>query len=342
MTALKASLVIAAFAAAVVCPGARAQTAAPAPVAPPAAGPAPSTATQTIDLMNQIWGKHPFARANHAKGVVAEGSFAPSPAARRLSRASIFGGPVVPVTVRFSDSTGLPTLPDASDDANPHGMAVKFHTASGGYVDLVTNSLGFFPVATGEEFLALFQALASSPPGAPHPTPAEQFFAAHPAVLPAFASATTPVSLARESYNGVDAFVFVDAAGHRQPFRFKIVPVAGTKHLAPAVAAKLPPDVLVDELPRRLAHGHVAFRLMAQLAAPGDVTKDPTRPWPATRKLVDMGTITLTRAAADQVQAQKDLRYLPTQLEPGIEVSDDPLIEARSRAYVISFVRRAR
>jgi catalase len=305
--------------------------------------PAPNTATQTIDVMNQLWGKHPLTRANHAKGIVAEGSFVPAAAARRLSRASIFAGPAVKVDVRFSDSTGLPSLPDGSGDANPHGMAVKFHTASGGYVDIVANSLAFFPVANGEEFLALLQALAASPPGTPKPTPAERFIGAHPAVLPAFASATTPASLARETYNGVDAFVFVDAAGHRQPFRYRIVPATGRPlHLAPAVAAKMPPDFLVDELKRRLARRPVAFHLLAQLAAPGDQTKDPTQPWPASRKLVDMGTITLTRAAADNVQAQKDLRYLPTQLEPGIEVSDDPLIEDRSRAYVVSFVRRLR
>jgi catalase len=312
--------------------------------APPvlAQTPAPSTATQTINIMNQVWGKHPLMRANHAKGVVVEGSFTPTAVAAALSKASIFAGPVVPVTVRFSDSTGLPTLPDGVPDANPHGMAIKFHTAAGGYVDLVENSLAFFPVATGEDFLALFQALAASPPDAPHPTKAEQFIAAHPAVPKAFGSVATPSSFARETYNGVDAFVFVDAAGNKAPFRFKIVPDAGTEHLSAADAAKMPPDFLVDELPQRLAHGPVVFHLMAQMAAPGDSTKDPTQPWPDDRKLVDLGTLTLTRAAADNVQAQKDFRVLPTQLEPGIEVSDDPLIEARARAYVVSFVRRAR
>ena len=43
-----------------------------APVAAHAQG---STAVQTIDAMNQLWGKHPGYRANHAKGVVVEGTF---------------------------------------------------------------------------------------------------------------------------------------------------------------------------------------------------------------------------------------------------------------------------
>jgi catalase len=48
----------------------------------------------------------------------------------------------------------------------------------------------------------------------------------------------------------------------------------------------------------------------------------------------------LSTAAADNVKAQRDLRFLPNRLASGIEVSDDPLIDARVRAYVISFGRR--
>jgi catalase len=302
---------------------------------------AQDSATQTVDVMNQLWGKNPGMRANHAKGVVTEGVFTPTPAGAKYSAAAIFAGKPVPVTVRFSDSTGLPAIPDGSPGANPHGFAVKFHLPDGKDVDVVTNSLQFFPVATGEEFRDLLQALAASPPDAPHPTKAEQFFAAHPAAPKAFGSVATPSSFARETYNGVDAFIFVDAAGKRQPFRFRFVPVAGEEHIKPEDAAKLAPDHLVDELPKRLAKGPVSFRMMAQLAKPGDQTKDPTQPWPADRELADLGTITITKAAPDNAAAQKALRYLPNRLTPGIEVSDDPLIDARVRAYLISFGRRA-
>ena len=299
-----------------------------------------STATRTVDEMNAIWGRHAGMRANHAKGVVVEGSFTPTPAAAALSKATIFSGPPVQVTVRFSDSTGLPGLPDGAPEANPHGMAIKFYDVNGD-VDVVTNSLAFFPVATGEDFLALLTALAESGPDAPKPTKADQFLAAHPTVAKALATVGTPVSFARETYNGVDAFIFVNADGKRQPFRFQFVPVAGTEHMSAAEAAKQPPDFLVDELPGRLAAEAVAFHVIAQLAEPEDQTRDPTQPWPADRKRVNMGTITLTRAASDNVRAQRELRFLPNRLTPGIEVSDDPLIDARVRAYVISFGRRA-
>ena len=299
-----------------------------------------TTATQTVDAMNQLWGRHPGTRANHAKGIVVEGSFTPTPEAATLSKASLFGGKPIPVTLRFSDSTGLPTIPDGVNDANPHGLSMKFHLADGGEMDVMSNSLAFFPVATGEEFRDLLQALTVSGPDAPKPTKAEQFIAAHPAVLKAFASASTPTSYAREIYNGIDAFIFVDAAGKRQPFRFQFVPVAGAEHMAPADAAKQAPDFLQDELTKRLAKEPVAFRMMAQLANPGDQTKDPTQPWPADRRMADLGTIEITKTAPDNAAAAQALRLLPNRVPAGIEVSDDPLISARVQAYVISFGRR--
>jgi len=108
--------------------------------------------TQIVDAMNKIYGVHPGFRANHAKGVVTGGSFKAAPAAARLSKAVIFNGGPIPVTVRFSDSTGIPNLPEGSPLASPHGMAIKFHLPDGGETDLVINALKFFPVASGEDF----------------------------------------------------------------------------------------------------------------------------------------------------------------------------------------------
>src|SRR6516164_5526037 len=104
---------------------------------------------QLVDAMNKVFGVHPGFRANHAKGVVAEGSFTASPEAAGLSRAVLFSGSPIPATVRFSDATGIPNVPDGADVANPHGMAIKFHLPDGSDTDMVINSLKFFPVATG-------------------------------------------------------------------------------------------------------------------------------------------------------------------------------------------------
>ena len=193
--------------------------------------------TQVVDAMNKAFGTHAGFRANHAKGVVVEGSFKASSRATVLSKAALFNGSTIPVTVRFSDSTGIPNLPDGSDLANPHGMAIKFHLPDGSDVDMVTNSLKFFPVSNGAEFRDLFLAIAASPPNAPKPTKLEQFVASHPAVAAASATAATPNSFADEEYHGIDAFVFVNKAGERQAIRYLIVP-EHIAHLDAADAAK--------------------------------------------------------------------------------------------------------
>ena len=119
------------------------------------------------------------------------------------------------MTVRFSDNGGLPTVPDGSADANPHGMAVKFRLAGGSEVDFVTNSLKFFPVSTAAELRDLFEAIAASPPDAPKPTKFETFVASHPTLPKAFATAATPASLAEEQYQGINAFVLRRQSGQR-------------------------------------------------------------------------------------------------------------------------------
>lgn len=300
-----------------------------------------SVPEQIVDTMNLLYGRHPGIRANHAKGVVVEGSFQPSDEGGKLSSAVLFQGGPIPVTVRFSDSTGLPDLPDGAPNANPHGMAIRFDLTDGGQMDIVANSLPFFPVATGEEFRDLLQAASMSGPDAAKPTPIQRFLAAHPAAPAAIGSLATPTSLATETYNGVNAFVFVDAAGKRQPFRFQISPVAGTEHLSAEDAAKQTPDFLMTELPARLAKEPARFRLLAQLAEASDPLDDATKPWPAERRMVDLGTITLTKPVADSAAAEKELLFMPTNLTDGIEASDDPLIQTRVDAYAISFDRRS-
>lgn len=294
---------------------------------------------QLVDAMNKVFGVHPGFRANHAKGIVAEGNFKASPEAAGLSRAALFNGSPIPVTVRFSDSTGIPNIPDGSANANPHGMAIKFHLPNGADTDMVINSLKFFPVATGEDFRDLLLALAESPPNAPKPTKFEQFAASHPSVPAAFATVSTPDSFADEEYYSIDAFVFVNATGARQAVRYQMIPER-VVHLAAADAAKQPPNFLMDELPERLKQGRVTFHLRAQLATAGDSTKDPTIAWPNDRKSVELGVLTIDKVVADSAEAEKKLLFLPGALTEGIEKSDDPLIDIRDGAYALSFSRR--
>jgi len=294
---------------------------------------------QIVDALNRLFGVHAGMRANHAKGIVATGSFQASPEAATLSKAQIFNGDAIPVTVRFSDATGIPNLPDGAGAANPHGMAIKFQLPDGGETDMVINALKFFPVATGADFRDMLVALADSPPDAAKPTKFEQFIANHPSVTRANATIKTPASFAEEEYHGVDAFIFVNKANNKQAVRYTMVP-ENIVHLGADEAAKRAPDFLMTEITTRLKQGPVTFHLKAQLAAPGDSTKDPTQPWPYDRKIVDLGVLTIDKAAPDSLEAQKQLVFLPGRLIDGIEASDDPLIEVRDAAYAISFSRR--
>lgn len=295
--------------------------------------------TQIVDLANKVDGAYPGYRAFHAKGLVVEGSFKASASAAQLSSAALFSGKSIPITARFSDGSGMPTVPDGSP-AMPRGIAIKYHLAGGHDTDMVTNSFKFFPVGTGEDFRDLLQAIAASPPDAPHPTKLEQFFGGHPNAPKAIGSLPIPDSFADEEYHGIDAFIFVNKAGKRQAVRYVIAPEK-LVHITPEEAAKLSPDYLFDDVAKRISQKPLVFHLRAQLAEPGDPTNDASQPWPDDRKQVDLGVLTITRVLPDSAAAERKLLFLPTNLTPGIELSDDPLPNVRAAAYGVSYGRRS-
>src|SRR6266403_2012901 len=112
-------------------------------------------------------------------------------------------------------------------------------------------------------------------------------------------------------------------------------------HLTPEEAAKQSPDFLFDELAKRIARKPVVFHLKAQLAEPGDQTKDASQPWPDDRKVVELGVLTLNKVVPNTLEAEKKLLFQPTNLTAGIELSDDPLPLVRAAAYGVSFGRRS-
>ncbi len=295
-----------------------------------------------VNALNTLaGGPHPGFRANHAKGVLVSGTFTPSKAAASLSKAAHFVKPV-PVLVRFSDTTGVPTIPDASPQASPHGMAIRFKLPDGGSTDIVSISANGFPVATPQEFLALLTAISGSGPAVPKPTPLEQFLGAHPAAAKFVSTPRPPPqSFATLAFYGVNAFKLTNARGLSRFARYQILPVAGEHALTPEQAAKADPNYLMEELPKRIAAGAVRFRLLAQLARDGDSTDDPTAVWPSDRETVELGLISLTATEKDQAKEQKALLYNPLSLVPGIEASADPILAARPPAYAVSFAQRA-
>src|SRR5258705_13966058 len=142
-----------------------------------------SLAQQIFEVMAQDPGTKPGYRVAHAKGIVCEGTFVPSAGAAKLSRAAHFQGGTVAVTVRFSDGSADPFVPDNSHDAGPRGMAVRFKLPGGGQTDVEGQNHNGFAVGTGEEFLALVKAALATDPSQPPPWPIEAFLGPHPRAL---------------------------------------------------------------------------------------------------------------------------------------------------------------
>lgn len=300
-----------------------------------------SLAEQLVDAFNAVFGVHPGLRANHPKGVVLEGTFTPSSSAPSLTKAAHLQKrkAPIPVTVRFSAGSGLPTVPDTND--MPRGMAVKFALPDGTKTDLVVLSFNGFPVATAEEFRDFLLAVAASGPDAPKPTELEKFLGGHPAAK-AFVETPKPppVSYGTLPYFGINAFKFTNAKGTSTHARYQLQPVAGAKYLSTEQLARMGPEYLTEEIRERVRRGPVKFTLLAQVAEQGDTIDNPTIVWPDTRKKIELGTITITKAVADSQAAEKKLLFVPGALVPGIEPAD-PMIAARSAAYIVSLSRRA-
>lgn len=296
------------------------------------------------DLLEQfdtVFGLHPGFRPAHAKGVLLTGSFTPSSEAAALTRAPHIARGSTPVTVRFSDSTGIPVIPDNDTNASPRGLAIRFHLAEHVHTDIIGHSTDGFPVHTGQEFLQLLRAIAASANSKASPSPIEAFLGTHPAAR-AFVQAPKPnaSSFAREAYFGVTAMRFIDKSGVARHGRYRILPAAGIEHLDDTAAKANSANYLFDELAQRVTSGPVKFNIEVQVANEGDVVDNATIHWPADRRVVPFGSVVLTAKVPDDAKEQKQIIFDPIPRVDGIEPSDDPLLEVRAALYLLSGRRR--
>ena len=287
------------------------------------------------DLLGQfdtIFGLHPGFRPAHAKGMMLSGTFTSSHEAMSFTRAPHAMRESTPVTVRFSNGTGLPLIPDNAPDSNPRGLAIRFQLADHVHTDIVSHSTDGFPTRTGQEFLDFLRAVAAGDPSA--------FLAEHPAAL-AFVQTLkpSPASFATEAYFGVTAFRFINQQGLARYGRYRISPKAGVEHLDEAAAKSKDENYLFDELARRIAAGPIGFDIHVQTADDQDIVDDATIHWPSDRPLVHFGTIELMAKASDD-EAHRRIIFDPIPRVDGIEPSDDPLLELRAAIYLLSGRRR--
>jgi catalase len=294
------------------------------------------------DLLEQfdtIFGLHPGFRPVHAKGALLTGSFTPSRDAVSLTRAPHIARESTPVIVRFSNSTGIPLIPDNDPNANPHGMAIRFMLAEHVHTDIISHSTDGFPVRTGPEFLEMLRAIAANASN-PSPSPIEAFLGAHPAAFAFVQPRPVPSSFAREAYFAISAFRFTNKDSLSLYGRYRITPDAGVENLDDATAKNKDANFLFDDLTRLISAGPISFQIKVQIANENDVVNDATIHWPEDRPLVSLGKLTLNAMVSDEAHAQKAIIFDPIPRVDGIEPSDDPLFELRSAIYLLSGRRR--
>lgn len=299
-------------------------------------GPPPQ---KMVDALYTAFGDN-HSRAVHAKGIMATGIFEPSQEARQLSAASIFAKGRLPIVVRFSDFTGIPTIPDTIGDANPRGFAVKFKLPDSSDADVIAHSFNGFPTSTSEEFRQLLLAIGSSGSNIEKPTPLERFLAAHPVATTFLTTQKPPPeSYATLNYYGVNAFEFTNAQQLRHFVRYRFVPEAGESVLTAEQLATKGPDYLQSELPARLAIRPAVFTWYAQVAEGSDVVGDPSTAWPDRRQVVKLGNLRIDRMIADPAVAEKATMFRPLNVPNGIAPAD-PMLGIRQNAYPLSFSHR--
>lgn len=298
---------------------------------------------ELIDAIQDVTGRHEGKRAVHAKGTLCAGTFTATPAARERSTAPHLQGDQLRAHIRFSNGTGDPHAEDGAADGR--GMAVKLYLPDGATTDMVMVSRRQFFVRTPEDFLAFMRARKPDPEtGAPDMAKLGEFLGAHPEAGPAVAeqlAVKPPISYATVEYNSLHAFRLVVADGAGEWVRLRWSPDAGEATHSDEDAEALGPNYLQEEIVQRLEQGPVTFTLSAAFAQDGDPLDDPTAAWPEDRKRVDLGTLEITEPAFDRETGDDVLVFDPTRVPEEVELSEDPILHARSHAYAESVFRRS-
>ena len=305
------------------------------------------TQSRMIDALHAGSGLHPGFRAAHAKGMCFTGSFDSSGAAAAYSKAVVFAPGKVALTGRFALASGMPFQPDAL--AIPRSMALRFMAAGAAEWRTGMNNIPVFVVSTPEAFYEQLEASKPDPAsGKPDPDAMKAFLSRHPETSRAFAiiQAQPPqTGFADSTFNSLNAFRFVNAAGISVPVRWGVVP------MQPAVVQANSPDDdsahpsdknrLFDDLIAQEHDQPLRWRLVVTVGEPGDSTADSTVQWPDNRRHVDAGIVTVETLQSEDDGPCTDINFDPLVLPPGIEPSDDPLLSARSAVYSRSFTLRA-
>ncbi|WVW83372.1 hypothetical protein I302_105391 [Kwoniella bestiolae CBS 10118] len=288
------------------------------------------TGTKLVEGLKGAFHTPPGYRPAHAKGLLLTGTFTPTPLASQLSSAPHFTRPSTEIIARFSNSTGIPQIPDTDANSNPRGLAVRFMYGQRQHTDIISHSTPFFPVRTGQEFLEFLGALGGGT--------ILQFLETHEGAKKFVEAAKPfPEGFELQKYFGLNAFKLVNGDGKITVVRYEFHPFSSEEvFLKDEEVKDKGENYLYDTLRQTVGGGGgVKMKLVVQIGEHGDPTNDITLKWPETRKRVELGVIELNEVKEDR-ELEKNIIFDPIPRVEGVEPSDDPLLEMRASLYLTS------
>jgi catalase len=313
------------------------------------AGPNGSTLLQDVHLIQKL---QRFARERipervvHARGTGAHGEFVASADLSDQTVASLFAatGKTTPVFVRFSTVIHGNHSPETLRD--PRGFAVKFYTDQGNW-DLVGNNLPVFFIRDAIKFPDMVHSLKPSPVNnMQDPNRFFDFFShdgtATHMLTQLYHDIGIPASYRQMDGFGVHAYKFVNEAGEVRYVKFNWRSQQGVKGLSLDEAAKVQSrdfNHLTRDLYAAINAGDLPkWDLYIQTITPAQLNSfsynplDATKIWPDVPE-VKVGTMTLNRMPDNFFQETEQAAFAPGNLVPGIEPSEDRLLQGRIFSY---------
>jgi catalase len=294
-------------------------------------------AETAVNGIEKVFGKYPGFRRAHARGELYEGIFSANGAATPLTTAPHLQQGEVKALVRFSHSSPDPTWTDVMSPVK--GMAVQFQLPDGAVTNIVGVNSPIFMAKTPEVFTEMLGIVKSFKNGKPRIKDLTELVVKYPesrAAIDVLKKMHAPASFATGRYYAIHAFYFIDEEGKKRPIKYEWEPEAGVETLTLPKAASMPIEYYKADLEDRLAQRPVHFDLNIVLGEKEDPTDDPTLEWPADRKKVTIGRLSVLKKAEHAESAIFD----PTAVTAGIACSEDQILNFRHDAYSISHNRR--
>ncbi len=288
-------------------------------------------------------------RVVHARGAGAFGEFVAAADFSEVTMANFLSaaGKKTPLMIRFSTVTHQQGSPETYRD--PRGFAVKFYTEQGNY-DLVGNNLPVFFVRDAMKFPDMVHAFKPSPltNGASDPNRVFDFFANLPEsthmLTWLFSDYGIPANYREMNGSGVHAYKWVNAKGEVTYVKYTWVSKQGERNLtqeeANTIQSKEVEHATLDLYNAIDKKDFPKWDLYVQMLKKEDFEKldfnpvDVTKVWPETiAKKVLVGTMTLNENPTNYFQQVEQAAFSPGTLVPGIEPSEDKLLQGRLFSY---------